>query len=274
MPPTLSDLPPNAVSLLEQVKAQPEDDAPRLVLADWLQESCPPALAARGEFIHLQVTRSRLAPDDPQQAVLLGLERRLLKVHALDWLGALADHASHWRFERGLIHLEARAERLLRRSVEDTLPLPCTIWVESLRLDEMKPAHAADLARFPLLGQVTSLDLSHNRLGWESFGRFMLSPLLIRLVSLNLEGCHIQPRGAGALARSPYLRQLRILDLTDNRIGDLGAIDLACSHQLPALARISLGRNGIGVEGWEKLQARFPPEALLMGKDQMGRGSP
>jgi uncharacterized protein (TIGR02996 family) len=272
MPETLSDLPPDAVSLLEQVKAQPEDDAPRLVLADWLQECCPPSLAARGEFIHLQVTRSRLAPDDPQQAVLLRLERQLLKVHVLDWLGPLADHFSGWRFERGLIHLEGRAERVLRRGVEETLPLPCTIWVEALQLAEMKPTHAADLARFPLLGQLTSLDLSHNRLGWASFARLMSSPHLARLVSLRLEGCRIQAHGAGVLARSPYLRQLRSLDLTDNRIGDLGATDLACSHQLPALTRIYLGGNGIGVEGWEKLQARFPREALFPVKDQENRG--
>jgi hypothetical protein len=158
--------------------------------------------------------------------------------------------------------------------VEDTLPLPCAIWVEALKLDEMKPGHAADLARFPLLGQLTSLDLSHNRLGWESFGRLMASPLLTRIVSLNLAGCRIQARGAGALARSSYLRQLRILDLTDNRIGDLGAADLACSHQLPALTRIYLGRNGIGVEGWEKLEGRFPAEALFLAKDQEGRGGP
>jgi uncharacterized protein (TIGR02996 family) len=41
--------------LLAEVYASPDDDAPRLVYADWLQERDDP----RGEFIALQIARAR-----------------------------------------------------------------------------------------------------------------------------------------------------------------------------------------------------------------------
>ena len=50
-------------AFLQAVKDDPDDDAPRLLLADWLEEQGEP----RGEFIRVQCLRARLpAPRPPR----------------------------------------------------------------------------------------------------------------------------------------------------------------------------------------------------------------
>ena len=66
----------NEVALLEAIYANPDDDAPRLVYADWLQERGDP----RGEFIAMQLSSKR----DP------AAENALVKKHKKAWLGPLA----------------------------------------------------------------------------------------------------------------------------------------------------------------------------------------
>ncbi len=79
-PPTKrAGAPANEAELLAAIYAQPDDDAPRLVYADWLQERGDP----RGEFIALQ-----LQPD--KDAAMAKRERALLKPNAKRWLGPLA----------------------------------------------------------------------------------------------------------------------------------------------------------------------------------------
>src|SRR6266550_3426966 len=86
-----------------------EDDAPRLVFADWLDEQGDP----RGELMRLQVHLARLPEGDHRRAVLEKRERELLDRHAVDWLGPLRERLRSWRFVRGLLTLEADAEALL-----------------------------------------------------------------------------------------------------------------------------------------------------------------
>src|SRR6185436_11524983 len=52
-------------SLLDAVIATPEDDAPRLVYADWLASRPEPTLAARGELIVVQCALEGMA--DPAE---------------------------------------------------------------------------------------------------------------------------------------------------------------------------------------------------------------
>ena len=64
-------------SFLQAIRANPDDDALRLICADWLMEQDDPACADRGEFIRLQVERAHLAPGDPRRDALQERERRL-----------------------------------------------------------------------------------------------------------------------------------------------------------------------------------------------------
>jgi len=87
--------------LWEAVRRQPDDDAPRLVLADALIEHGDP----RGEFIALQ-----LRPE-PWSRADLARQRRLLKLHEKEWLGPVA-------------LVTTKASRIWRRGFLDD----CTFW--------------------------------------------------------------------------------------------------------------------------------------------------
>jgi uncharacterized protein (TIGR02996 family) len=82
--------------LLAAVFAAPDDDAPRLVYADWLQQRGDP----RGELIMLQVARARGRAKKGQRR----REDELLDEHASKWLRSLGAYADkHTRFERGFV---------------------------------------------------------------------------------------------------------------------------------------------------------------------------
>ena len=49
---------PELLALLAAVKAEPDDDTAKLVLADWLQEQDHEADQARGEFVRESVALS------------------------------------------------------------------------------------------------------------------------------------------------------------------------------------------------------------------------
>src|SRR5262245_46053167 len=83
-PPALPRVAPEAQAFLDDIVANPDDDAPRLVYADWLDEHGDPH---RAEFIRAQCERARLDADDPRADRLLRRERALLKAHGADWTG-------------------------------------------------------------------------------------------------------------------------------------------------------------------------------------------
>src|SRR5262245_38343099 len=89
-------------ALIAAIREAPDDDAPRLVFADWLEERGDEADLARAEFIRIQITRARLPIEDERHSELQARELRLLKRWAPAWCG------SHFafkklRFRRGFI---------------------------------------------------------------------------------------------------------------------------------------------------------------------------
>src|SRR5262249_34738940 len=73
MTPTMSQL-----AFLAAIRENAEDDATRLVYADWLDEHGQPGNAERAELIRVQCALARLPPDDPGAASLLRREEELL----------------------------------------------------------------------------------------------------------------------------------------------------------------------------------------------------
>jgi uncharacterized protein (TIGR02996 family) len=58
---------PEVLAFLRDIKDHPDDDTPRLVLADWLEEHGDP----RGEFVRVQCQLARLREDDLRCPALL-----------------------------------------------------------------------------------------------------------------------------------------------------------------------------------------------------------
>src|SRR5262245_23137782 len=69
-------------SFLQAILDDPDDDAVRLVYADWLEEHDQPE---RGELIRVQIALARLPEDDERRAALTARERRLLLAHGKEW---------------------------------------------------------------------------------------------------------------------------------------------------------------------------------------------
>jgi uncharacterized protein (TIGR02996 family) len=87
-------------AFLKAILEQPDDDAPRLMYADWLEEKCDP----RGEFIRVQCQLAQTAKGAPGWKRLRQRERELLDQHGAEWGGLLSLRLRHRSplFRRGL----------------------------------------------------------------------------------------------------------------------------------------------------------------------------
>lgn len=203
--------------LLADIRDAPDDDLPRLVLGDWLADLGDP----RGEFIQIDVRLAQLE-DGPRKQELEKRRRALLRDHAMAWLGPLLDLVSSWRWERGMLHVEARAERLLNSEGLATVRGEAFDWVEGLRLI----AH-------------------HSLLGLSGFAE-----VVQRVSVLDLGGNDLPNMGARHILRaSPRLGGLRWLGLADNQLGASGADCLVACRGLAGLTRLDLSGNPLGDDG-------------------------
>lgn len=108
-------------AFLSDIGSRPDEDAPRLIYADWLEEYG--AQPDRAEFIRVQIELARRADE---QAVdvesFRQRERELLRAAGLTW-NTFPGYVRRWRFHRGFVHhIEvegndwiAHADDLLRR---------------------------------------------------------------------------------------------------------------------------------------------------------------
>jgi uncharacterized protein (TIGR02996 family) len=87
-------------ALLRAIWAEPDDDAPRLVYADWLEENGQPE---RAEFIRVQIELASLTRPSPRRQRLLKRQGDLLILYRAEWLVPLCDSALPWQFHRGLV---------------------------------------------------------------------------------------------------------------------------------------------------------------------------
>src|SRR5262245_43910069 len=81
-PLSISGVAMNREALLAAVLQEPEDDALRLVLADWHEEH---GESERAELIRVGVEVARADPAADRFALLQTRERQLLAAHAKDW---------------------------------------------------------------------------------------------------------------------------------------------------------------------------------------------
>lgn len=258
----VATLRPEIVTLIDQIKDQPTDDTPRLVLADWLQEHGNAEQAARGELIRLQVLRHQLVESDPRQPSLRRRESELLSRHIDDWVGPLMDHFT-WRFERGLLHLEGRAGKLLALEVGAIATLERCVWVEALTLRDVRRNELAGLATSPFLPHVNALDLCGNQLQSNRLVPLLRSPNLGRLRLLLLGGNRLSLAGTRTVANNASLAGLMHLDLAGNRLSDECGHQLARAPHLERLERLDLRGNRLGAEVRAALLRRFSNRVVL-----------
>jgi uncharacterized protein (TIGR02996 family) len=228
-------------SFLQAIRAELDDDAGRLIYADWLQEQDDPARVERGEFIRVQCELARLSPDDSRRVNLETRAEALVARHWEAWIGPLrrliasSNRVSYDAFPR-------KTSLVFQRGfIEDvTLPAPAFL------------AGAADLFRLTPL----------RRLGLTGAGPHAAaladSPYLAELEALKFVDYYVDPLDAAGvrhLAASPHLKRLRSLSLYNNNLGPAGAEALAAAPWLASLIHLYLGACGLGDAGVEALLA-------------------
>src|SRR4051794_7091525 len=89
------------LALLEVCRREPDDDAARLVLADWLEEHGDDVARDRGRFIRFQLARPKVSEHSLEAWMFRHEEARLLHAHRTEWLGRLEKMTSRVTFDRG-----------------------------------------------------------------------------------------------------------------------------------------------------------------------------
>ena len=214
--------------LLAAVLATPDDDLPRLIAADWLEENGEPA---RAEFIRVQIELASRQSDhetkvDPHTLSLLSRERILIHLHSDEWLstfrmkgGPLSNRSSHGQFVRGFIEIVwmyalsflKRGERLFQK-----IPL------KELRITRASPEELEKLILWKMTSQLTTLDVSGRNLGERGIGLLADVSHLASIRNLRLQRCGIEDQGATELAKCWFDWPLVELDVTGNPISVIG----------------------------------------------------
>jgi uncharacterized protein (TIGR02996 family) len=228
-------------AFLADICERPDDDAPRLVFADWLEENGQPQ---RAEFIRVQIELAKLDRDDPRRLDLQARETELTIGHAREWetgLPGWARSKGHYDYRRGLIGwLNLTQTEFLRRgeAVFRIAPVQ-TVRLRSVRLG------IPELAASPLLGRLSGLDLRSNNLIGEDVEALVTSPHLGALTYLGLLQNNIGD-GLPALAAWPGLARIASLDLTLNYLTEPSLLPLLASHHLGGLRWLGLEQNPLG----------------------------
>jgi uncharacterized protein (TIGR02996 family) len=219
-------------TFLQAICEAPEDDTPRLVYADWLEEH---GQAERAEFIRAQIQMTRLSPTSRRRAVLRRRARELLAAHGEAWRQDLPKWVRRrCEFQRGFVtHVVCTALQFLKHGAALMRAAP----VRSVRIRRGEGRITA-LAESPHLAGLTALDLRSNSVDDAAAEALAASPHIRHLTSLRLGNNHIGIAGMRALAASPYLSNLTRLDLPGNYYYARHAPVLAELAAAPWLARL------------------------------------
>jgi uncharacterized protein (TIGR02996 family) len=233
---------PDEDAFLRAVIDNPEDDLPRLVYADWLDEHGDPE---RAEFVRVQCAMARPPMSKADFERWFSRSQELLSVHRERWLGPLAEFVEWSWFRRGFVYtitlnaaaLLARAEAIWR-----TAPIQRVVLKNAWEVTDR-------LATCVHLGRLTGLSLDNNRLAADEVDTLLTSPYLARLQTLDLGGNLFGTETVVRLSNTPALSGLRELDLSHNDVGARGVTALHQSPYLQGLARLKLNGAAIGARG-------------------------
>jgi uncharacterized protein (TIGR02996 family) len=213
-------------ALLRAVCENPDDDTPRLVFADWLQENGD---EERAEFIRVQLEIAGL-PDGKKKQKRLAREKELLDAHRDEWAEALKPYfayyyggiyAHHYAppvvFRRGFVETIAMDVATFGSRGEEVFALAP---IRGLRIQDAQALD--DLAKSKNLLRLHTLDLRGAVLSTDGSDSPVLfrSKFLANLKTLIARGYddngHLETNGLRALAGSKHLTALACLDIGNN----------------------------------------------------------
>ncbi len=249
-------------ALLAAIAAAPDDDLPRLVYADWLDENGRPL---RAEFIRLQIEIAK-KETLPRAAVnvfshLWKRQQEILDNHRDELLGPLTGVVG-WHeaeFRRGFLNeitLSAELFGTYGGIVAELVPLPD-------RIEVYQPG-TARVMFYGLdpgwLNVITHIRAAESR---ERPSHVRGACDWTRLRSLDLENCHYGDGNVAPLFAPQCFPALQDLDLSFNDLTDAGVIALLNTGVLQRLKRLVLGGNPIGDQAAMELADRLGGSTVL-----------
>lgn len=282
-----------AAGLLDAIVASPDDDAPRLVYADWLQGQNDP----RGEFIQLQCQLAA-APDDERRRAMRIAENKLLKAHEAGWLDPLRallpepGWADSFKFEheRGFVERAQLTMACVPRfdALFAAAPMIRELEVTCSVFDGVKFSRPdiAPLLASPHLAKLRKLTLNVGGGGDEVAEQLAACEVLANLTTFELhasvtgetatmfigippEKLVLGDAGITAIAGSPHFARLEHLLVEGNLIGPAGIAAIA--NGAWRLRTLDLARNAITLPIADALRgpATATVEILRLAQNQL-----
>jgi uncharacterized protein (TIGR02996 family) len=261
--------------LLDQILADPTDDALRLVYADQLLAPGD----ARGEYITVEARLAAVPRGSPERAALARRRTELRQAHGTAWWPELpeqrigtrhgfAETVALYPIEVELLPWLARREpirtlELLEYRAGSWIPrVPWPIQVRRLvvhseREETLNSDALQGLWLSPLCDEIEELAVAcQSYARWLPFGAH-----LPRCRRLSLAGSHLEDIAPGsplgALRRwNPHAR-LEVLDVSHGRLA-VAEVRIILSLHLPVLRVLRLSGNRIGDDGARVLASHMP----------------
>lgn len=270
-------------SLRQAILASPDDDTPRLVFADWLDEHGNADDRVRAAFIRQSCDLARMEPWGREYRKLRVQVNKLLGRNEKKWSAGLERQALHVRFARGF--------------VEEVTVYSKRFVAEGAKLFEIEPFRAVkfvdvesgrgaasprDLFASPNLARLHTLHLVGRGIGDDFIDQLIQSPHASGLCGLRLQGCKTSPARLRSILDSPRLPHLTELDLhgqsTAEKMPTVDSDHLKALLKSPNFARLKildLGNTAVGTDGIRAL-ANCPHaaglEVLRLGFGAIGPG--
>jgi uncharacterized protein (TIGR02996 family) len=203
-------------ALLRAIAAHPDEDTPRLIYADYLDELGDPSAVARAEFIRLEVRVARLPARNPEREAAIERIDQLIRAWDLTWQKEMPEGFTRLTGYRRGFPFRAAANAPALPAVADD---PRLLTIDYLELTpDVFATQLREILKQPLFAQLRGLVLrGDGLLSWS---------------------------GARVLAEGEFPRLERLV-LARQRIGDLGLQALADSWGFPRLRELDVSYNGI-----------------------------
>ena len=225
-------------AFINAIQAEPNNDIPRLVYADWLEDEGD----EQAELIRVQCAIQQSAKNTEEQIGLKAREQQLLSIFDQRWIEPLkALHARDVYIQRGFVD-EIRIRTADYATHGDAiLDIAPALRVLNLRRSK---AHLREFLQTPRLERIRAINLRLSNLESKEVAQLATSERLQSLQSLNLYGNHIADDGCSILFTSPFLTNLQTLDIGANTLTGAAMISLV-NARLPRLRELVLSNNDI-----------------------------
>ncbi|OGZ71931.1 MAG: hypothetical protein A2908_02510 [Candidatus Staskawiczbacteria bacterium RIFCSPLOWO2_01_FULL_38_12b] len=244
-------------AFLQDIKEHPDDDAPRLIYADWLFDQGGQENEDRARLIHLETEFPKIATDDPLFLSKLKEINKLKDKVDLEFkekYNGVEGVGGAWGLSKNIYPSSIKITEFIGQA-EDMLrenPL-----IDALYLDNKNQSVLPELVNCPFLKDIKEMHL--ESCNFESIQLVLNCPYLSNLRVLSLEGSWIGSTGLQTLLSYPLkMSNLDQFDLSKTGLITEDIQILINSSNSLNLKYLNLKGNNIDEVGQENLRQNFP----------------